>query len=117
MKTLWTGIAAAVSINSVALTAYHHWVIKPIPVVGVVDAWLVFREEQARHMQAVSSSTDEVARARALAAARDFAAGYPDRLADLQRDCGCLVVDRSAIAAQPHGVQDLTPLLRQRVRP
>ncbi|GAB2855811.1 hypothetical protein GCM10027277_25470 [Pseudoduganella ginsengisoli] len=117
MKPILAGIAVALSINAVALAAYHHWVIQPIPVVGVVDAWLVFREEQTRHLQAVSSGTDDVARSKALAAARDFAAGYPARLAELQRDCGCLVVDRSAIAALPDGVQDLTPLLRQRVRP
>ncbi|MBY0241982.1 MAG: hypothetical protein K2X55_21985 [Burkholderiaceae bacterium] len=117
MRPLLAGIAAALLINAAALGAYHHWVVRPMPVVGVVDAWLVFREEQARHVQAVSNSADAVARDKALAAARGFVASYPARLAELQRDCACLVVDRSAIAALPDGVRDLTPLLRQRVRP
>ena len=117
MNPLLTGVLTAVLLNAAALAGYHHWLVKPIPVVGVVDAWLVYREEQTRHLRAISSSTDAPARDKALAAANQFVAAYPARLAELQRDCACLVVDRSAVAALPAGVADLTPLLRQRVRP
>ncbi|MES2260629.1 MAG: hypothetical protein V4724_19085 [Pseudomonadota bacterium] len=117
MKQVLTSIVAALLANAAALAAYHHWIVKPIPVVGVVDAWQVFREEQARRMQVISASADEKARDKALAAARNFAAAYPAQLAALEHDCSCLVVDRSAIAALPAGVVDLTPLLRQRMKP
>ncbi|SFV16747.1 hypothetical protein [Pseudoduganella namucuonensis] len=117
MKPALAGFLAALAVNAATLAGYHHWLVQPIPIVGVVDASRVYREEQERHLLAVSASPDDTARDKAIAAAKRFAHAFPANLAGLEHDCGCLVVDSSAIAAAPPSVPDLTAQLRQRVRP
>jgi hypothetical protein len=117
MKPALMPFVAAVAMNAATLGAYHYWLVRPIPTIGVVDAARVYREEQERHLQAISASPDTPAREVAIAAARRFASAFPAYLASLEHDCRCLVVERSAIAAAPGAILDLTPQLRLRVRP
>lgn len=117
MKPALRPFVAAVAMNAAMLAAYHYLLVRPIPKVGLVDAARIYREEQERHLQAISASPDDRARDAAIAAARHFANAFPAHLAGLEKDCGCMVLDRSAIAAAPAAVLDLTPQLRQRVRP
>ncbi|WBS00158.1 hypothetical protein OU994_17700 [Pseudoduganella sp. SL102] len=117
MKPALMPFVAAVAMNVAMLGAYHYWLVRPIPAIGVVDAARVYREEQERYLQAISASSNDAARDRAIAAARGFANTFPAHLASLEQDCRCLVVDRSAIAAAPGAIIDLTPQLRHRVRP
>lgn len=117
MKPALMPFVAAVAMNAAMLGTYHYWLVRPIPTVAVVDAARVYREEQERHLQAISTSPDDTARDAAIAAARRFANAFPAHLAGLEQDCGCLVVDRSAIAAAPGAILDLTVQLRHRVRP
>ncbi len=117
MKSALMPFVAAVAMNAAMLGVYHYWLVRPVPAIGVVDAARVYREEQERYLQAISASPDDAARNMAIAAARGFANAFPAHLASLEQDCDCLVVDRSAIAAAPDVILDLTPQLRLRVRP
>lgn len=99
------------------LAAYDRWVVRPALVVGVVDLSEVYRAKEAQFTQlltAASSTGSEGERERALSMARNFSQRLPVALDELPRECGCLVVLRTAVAGSPHAV-DLTPVLRRKV--
>jgi len=56
----------------------------------------------------------EPGREPALGLARSFSPRLPAELDELPRECGCLVMGKSAIAGAPNS-RDLTPLLRRKV--
>lgn len=112
---LHAGISAVLVASGMA--AYDRWVLKPALVVGVVDLSEVYRAKEAQFTQlltAASSSGSDDERERALAMARSFSQRLPAALDELPRECGCLVVLRTAVAGSPHTV-DLTPTLRRKV--
>lgn len=108
---------AVVSALLVALgiTAYDRWVLRPALVVGVVDLSEVYRAKEAEFTQILTRTTLEEDRQKALLMARAFAQRLPVALEELPRDCGCLVVLKSAIAGPTPHTLDLTPLLRRKV--
>lgn len=117
MRSILLHALVALAISAAALAVYHHWLAPKGPAIGVVDAVRIFKEEEGRHLQALAAGGDELQRARALDAARRFSTGFPAQLEGLERECACIVLERSTLVAVPDEVPDLTPLLRQRVRP
>lgn len=97
------------------LALYDRLVVRPALRLGVVDVSEVYRAKEAEFTQILTKTSLEEDRQKALVMARSFAQRLPVALEELPRDCGCLVVLKSAIAGPtPHTV-DLTPLLRRKV--
>lgn len=108
--------SAAVSalIAAGSLAAYDRWVLRPALVVGTVDLSEVYRAKEAQFTQLLTANAGEDERQQALALARSFSQRLPVALEELPRECGCLVVVRTAVVGSPH-VRDLTPALRRKV--
>lgn len=96
------------------ITAYDRWVLRPALVVGVVDLSEVYRAKEAEFTRLLTQPGSDADRERALALVRNFSQRLPAALDELPRECGCLVVIKSAIAGTPHGL-DLTAALRRKV--
>lgn len=97
------------------LAVYDRMVVRPGKTIGVVDVAEVYRAKEAEFTQILTRSTSEDDRQRALHLARSFAQRLPAALEELPRDCGCLVVLKSAIAGPTPQTIDLTALLRRKV--
>ena len=101
------------------LTAYDRWVLQPALVIGVVDVAEVYRAKEAEFTQiltkALSQPASEEERQKALVMARAFAQRLPLALDELQRECNCLVILRTAVAGPTPNTIDLTAQLRRKV--
>ena len=102
-----------------SLTAYDRWVLRPALVIGVVDVAEVYRAKAAEFTQiltkALSQRASEEERQKALVMARAFAQRLPLALDELQRECNCLVILRTAVAGPTPNTIDLTAQLRRKV--
>ena len=102
-----------------ALTAYDRLVLQPALVIGVVDVAEVYRAKEAEFTQiltkALSQPASEEERQKALVMARAFAQRLPLALDELQRECNCLVILRTAVAGPTPNTIDLTAQLRRKV--
>ena len=102
-----------------SLAAYDRWVLRPALVIGVVDVAEVYRAKEAEFTQiltkTLSQPSSEEARQNALAMARAFAQRLPAALDELPRECGCLVLLKTAVAGSTPSTVDLTPQLRRKV--
>ena len=102
-----------------SLTAYDRWVLRPALVIGVVDVAEVYRAKEAEFTQiltkALSQPASEEERQKALVMARAFAQRLPLALDELQRECNCLVILRTAVAGPTPNTVDLTAQLRRKV--
>ncbi|HZX83281.1 MAG TPA: hypothetical protein VFF19_06935 [Reyranella sp.] len=115
MKAAALHAALAACLVAAGLALYDRLVVRPALVVGVVDLSEVYRAKEAEFTQLLTASGgSEEERERALALARRFSQRLPVALEELPRECGCLVVVKSAIAGAPYS-RDLTPLLRSKV--
>lgn len=117
MKALLRHAVITALLVAAGIAAYDRWVLRPALVVGVVDLSEVYRAKEAQFTQlltAASSSGSDQERERAMTMARSFSQRLPAALDELPRECGCLVVLRTAVAGGPHAV-DLTPALRRKV--
>jgi len=100
---------------SAALTAYDRLVLRPALVIGVVDVADVYRAKEAEFTQILTKASSEDDRQKALFMARSFAQRLPLALEELPRECGCLVVLKSAVAGPTPNTVDLTATLRRKV--
>ncbi|NTV71047.1 MAG: hypothetical protein HGA71_12985 [Azonexaceae bacterium] len=100
---------------SAALTAYDRLVLRPALVIGVVDVAEVYRAKEADFTQMLTKANSEDERQKALFMARTFAQRLPLALDELPRECGCLVVLKSAVAGATPNTVDLTAALRRKV--
>lgn len=100
---------------SAALTAYDRLVLRPALVIGVVDVAEVYRAKEAEFTQILTKASSEEDRQKALFMARTFAQRLPIALDELPRECGCLVVLKSAVAGPTPNTVDLTATLRRKV--
>ena len=100
---------------SAALTAYDRLVLRPALVIGVVDVAEVYRAKEAEFTQILTKASSEEDRQKALFMARTFAQRLPLALEELPRECGCLVVLKSAVAGPTPNTIDLTATLRRKV--
>jgi hypothetical protein len=98
-----------------ALATYDHWIVRPALRVGVVDIGEVYRQKEAEFTLILTKAGSDEERQRAMAMARTFSQRLPLALDDLPRECGCLVVLRSAIAGRTSRTIDLTARLRSKV--
>ncbi|AEF88719.1 hypothetical protein DelCs14_1690 [Delftia sp. Cs1-4] len=120
MKAALSNAVVTVLLLAAGIAAYDHWVLRPALVIGVVDLSEVYRAKEAEFTQLLTGGANgahgasEAERERALALARRFSQRLPAALEELPRECGCLVVIKSAIAGAPNS-RDLTPLLRGKV--
>lgn len=99
-----------------AIAAYDRLVVRPGQRLGVVDLSEVYRQKEAEFTQIVTRAASEHERDQAIVMARDFAQRLPAALEELPRECGCLVVLRSAVAGTSPRTIDLTARLRQKVQ-
>ena len=100
---------------SVTLTAYDRLVLRPALVIGVVDVAEVYRAKEAEFTQILTKASSEEDRQKALFMARTFAQRLPLALEELPRECGCLVVLKTAVAGPTPNTVDLTATLRRKV--
>ena len=100
---------------SAALTAYDRLVLRPALVIGVVDVAEVYRAKEAEFTQILTKASSEEDRQKALFIARTCAQRLPLALEELPRECGCLVVLKTAVAGPTPNTVDLTATLRRKV--
>lgn len=115
MKVVASQAALAAVITGAAIAAYDHWIVRPALRVGVVDVGEVYRQKEAEFTLILTKAGSDDERQQAMTMARAFAQRLPGALDELPRECGCLVVLKSALAgATPHTV-DLTARLKSKV--
>ena len=110
-RILLRGVLAA-SVSAGALALYHHTIVKPALAIGLVDVAEVYRVKEAEFTQLLTKTGSEQDRQQALLMARAFAQRLPAALQELTRECGCVVLIRSAVAGSARDTVDLTPALR-----
>jgi hypothetical protein len=103
------------AVVSAALTAYDRLVLRPALVIGVVDVAEVYRAKEAEFTQMLTKASSEEDRQKALFMARTFAQRLPVALEELPRECGCLVILKSAVAGPTANTVDLTATLHRKV--
>ena len=102
-----------------SLAAYDRRVLRPALVIGVVDVAEVYRAKEAEFTQiltkTLSQPHSEEDRQKALSMAKTFAQRLPAALDELPRECGCLVLLKTAVAGPTPNTVDLTAQLRRKV--
>ena len=115
MKALLPNAALALLIVAGALAAYDRWVVRPGQVIGLVDVGEIYRQKEAEFTLLLTRAGSDGERDKAFAMARSFSQRLPLALEELPRDCGCLVVLKSAVAGPTPRTLDLTAQLRRKV--
>ena len=115
MKTLLLQAGLALVIVLGTLAAYDRLVIHPGQLVGVVDVGEVYRQKEAEFTLILTKAGSDGEREKAMVMARAFAQRLPLALEELPRDCGCLVVLKSAVAGPTPRTLDLTAHLRRKL--
>ena len=98
-----------------SLAAYDRLVLRPALIIGMVDVAEVYRAKEAEFTQILTQASSEDDRQKALLMARAFAQRLPLALDELPRECGCLVVLKTALAGATPNTIDLTARLRRKV--
>ena len=114
-KALLTNAALALLIVAGALAAYDRMVVRPSQVIGLVDVGEIYRQKEAEFTLLLTRAGSDGERDKAFAMARSFSQRLPLALEELPRDCGCLVVLKSAVAGPTARTLDLTAHLRRKV--
>ena len=115
MKAQLPNAALALLIVAAALAAYDRWVVRPGQMIGLVDVGEIYRQKEAEFTLILTRAASDGEREQAMRMARSFAQRLPLALEELPRDCGCLVVLKTAVAAPAPRTVDLTAHLRRKV--
>jgi hypothetical protein len=115
LKSLVMNGAMASVIALGSLAAYDHAVVRPAQLIGVVDVAEVYRQKEAEFTLILTRAASDGEREQAMRMARSFAQRLPLALEELPRECGCLVVLKTAVAAPAPRTVDLTAHLRRKV--
>jgi NAD(P)H-nitrite reductase large subunit len=115
MKPLLLQALVSLLTVSAALAAYDRMVIRPGQIVGVVDVGEIYRQKEAEFTLILTRANSDDERQKAMLMARAFAQRLPMALEELPRDCGCLVVLKSAVAGATPRTVDLTAHLKRKV--
>ena len=115
MRTLLPNAAVSLVIVLGTLAAYDRLVVRPAQLVGVVDVGEVYRQKEAEFTLILTKAGSQGERDQAFAMAKNFSRRLPLALEELPRDCGCLVVLKSAVAGPTPRTVDLTALLHRKV--
>lgn len=110
LHLLWPLLAVAAGI-----AAYDRWIVRPALRVGVVDVGEVYRQKEAEFTLILTKAVSDDDRQKAMLMARRFSQRLPAALDELPRECGCLVVLKSAVAGDALRTVDLTAHLKQKV--
>ena len=110
-----TQLVLTLLVVAAALLFYDRSVVRPAQRIGVVDVAEVYRQKEAEFTQLLTRTPAEEDRQKALLMARAFAQRLPAALEELPRDCGCLVVLKSAVAGPTPRTLDLTAHLRRKL--
>lgn len=99
-----------------AIALYHRYVWRPPLQFGTVDVAEVYRLKERQLIELVISpkATDDDRR-RASEMAEEFAARLPLALNELPAECDCLVLLRTAVAADQGETVDLTARLKSKI--
>ena len=108
-------LALTLLVVAAALLFYDRSVVRPAQRIGVVDVAEVYRQKEAEFTQLLTRTPAEEDRQKALLMARAFAQRLPAALEELPRDCGCLVVLKSAVAGPTPQMIELTATLRRKL--
>ena len=108
-------ILVTLFVVAASLAGYDRLVLKPALVIGVVDVAEVYRAKETEFTRMLTRTNSEEDRQQALLMARAFAQRLPVALDELPRECGCLVVLRTAVAGPTPNTIDLTAQLRKKV--
>jgi len=114
-KALLPNAALGLLIVTAALAAYDRWVVRPGQLIGLVDVGEIYRQKEAEFTLLLTRAGSDGERDKAFAMARSFSQRLPLALEELPRDCGCLVVLKSAVAGPTPRTLDLTAQLRRKV--
>jgi hypothetical protein len=114
-KSLLLNAAMACAIVLGTLTAYDRVVARPAQLIGVVDVAEVYRQKEAEFTLILTRAASDGEREQAMRMARSFAQRLPLALEELPRECGCLVMLKTAVAAPAPRTVDLTANLRRKV--
>ena len=98
-----------------AIAAYDRLVVRPGQRLGVVDLSEVYRQKEAEFTLILTKAVSDDDRQKAMLLARRFSQRLPAALDELPRECGCLVVLKSAVAGETPRTVDLTAHLKQKV--
>jgi len=104
-----------VLVVAASLAVYDRLVLRPALVVGVVDVAEVYRAKEAEFTRILTQTSSEEDRQKALSMVRVFAQRLPAALDELPRECGCLVLLKTAVAGPTPNTVDLTARLRRKV--
>lgn len=115
MKAVWLQAVVTLLAVAAALAAYDRLVVRPAQIVGVVDVGEVYRQKEAEFTLILTKAGSDDERQKAMVMARAFAQRLPVALEELPRECGCLVVLKSAVAGPTPRTLDLTAHLRRKV--
>lgn len=115
LKSLLLNGAMASVIVVGTLVTYDRAVVRPAQLIGVVDVAEVYRQKEAEFTQILTRAASDGEREQAMRMARSFAQRLPLALEELPRECGCLVVLKTAVAAPAPRTVDLTAHLRRKV--
>jgi hypothetical protein len=115
MKSLLLNASFELVLVLGALAVYDRMVVQPLRLVGVVDVGEVYRLKEAEFTLILTKAGSEGEREKAFAMARNFSQRLPLALEELPRECGCLVVLKSAVAGPTPRTVDLTAHLRRKV--
>ena len=102
-------------VMAISLAAYDRLVLRPALIIGMVDVAEVYRAKEAEFTQILTKASSAEDRQKALPMAQAFAQRLPLALDELPRECGCLVVLRTAVAGATPNTIDLTARLRRKV--
>jgi NAD(P)H-nitrite reductase large subunit len=115
MRAVLLQVLVALLVVAAALAAYDRLVIRPAQIVGVVDVGEVYRQKEAEFTLILTKAGSDDERQKAMVMARAFAQRLPIALEELPRECGCLVVLKSAVAGPTPRTLDLTAHLKRKV--
>jgi hypothetical protein len=115
VRALLAHMGVTASVVVATITVYDQFVVLPALRIGVVDVSEVYRQKEAAFALSLTRATSDAEREQAMRVARAFAQRLPAALEDLPRQCGCLVVLRTALAAPSPRTVDLTAELRHMV--
>ncbi|MFY9511459.1 MAG: hypothetical protein WAQ05_10865 [Rubrivivax sp.] len=115
MRSALLQVLATLLIVAAALAAYDRLVVRPAQIVGVVDVGEVYRQKEAEFTLILTKAGTDDERQKAMVMARAFAQRLPVALEELPRECGCLVVLKSAVAGPTPRTLDLTAHLKRKV--
>nr|WP_297383295.1 hypothetical protein [uncultured Roseateles sp.] len=115
MRAVLLQVLVATLVAAAALAAYDRLVIRPAQTVGVVDVGEVYRQKEAEFTLILTKAGSDDERQKAMVMARAFAQRLPVALEELPRECGCLVVLKSAVAGPTPRTLDLTAHLKRKM--